>query len=93
MLVQEFTGDGSGFLHKYLTNGSRAEQVAVGRYDGVFITGGSHFLAYDAENGEGVTADGRLAGNALVFQREGLTIRIEGDLPRDRMVAIGASLH
>ena len=93
LLIQEFTGDGSGFLHKYLTNGSHAEQVAVGPYDGVFITGGSHFLAYDAENGEGVTADGRLAGNALVFQREGLTIRIEGDLPRDRMVAIGASLH
>src|SRR5436190_23049467 len=40
LLIQEFTGDGSGFLHKYLTNGSHAEQVAVGPYDGVFITGG-----------------------------------------------------
>jgi len=93
LLIQEFTGDGSGFLHKYLTNGSRAEQVAVGPYDGVFITGGSHFVAYDTTTGEGETADGRLAGNALIFQREGLTIRMEGDLPRDRMVAIGASLH
>jgi hypothetical protein len=93
LLIQEFTGDGSGFLHKYLTNGSHAEQVAVGPHDGVFITGGSHFLAYDATNGEGETADGRLVGNALVFQREGLTIRIEGNLPRGRMVAIGASLR
>ncbi len=87
LLIQEFTGDGSGFLHKYL------QRVAVGPHDGVFITGGSHFLAYDTANGEGETADGRLVGNALVFQREGLTIRIEGNLPRDRMVAIGASLH
>lgn len=70
-----------------------AKQVAVGPHDGVFITGGSHFLAYDAANGEGETADGRLVGNALVFQREGLTIRIEGNLPRDRTVAIGASLR
>ena len=93
LLIQEFTGDGSGFLHKYLTNGSRAEQVAVGPYDGVFITGGSHFVAYEDATGAGVTDDGRLAGNALIFQREGITIRIEGDLPRDRMVAIGASLH
>jgi hypothetical protein len=93
LLIQEFTGDGSGFLHKYLTNGSHAQQVAVGPYDGVFITGGSHFLAYDTTTGEGATADGRLVGNALVFQREALTIRIEGNLPRDRMVAIGASLH
>ncbi len=93
LLIQEYSGDGSGFLHKYLTNGSRAEQVAVGPYDGVFITGGSHFLAYDDVTGAGATDDGRLAGNALIFQREGLTIRIEGDVPRDRMVAIGASLR
>jgi hypothetical protein len=93
LLIQEFTGDGSGFLHKYLTNGSRARQVAVGPYDGVFITGGDHFLAYDTSTGEGATADGRLVGNALIFQREGLTIRIEGDLPLPRMVAVGASLR
>ncbi len=64
LLIQEFTGDGSGFLHKYLTNGSHAQQVAVGPYDGVFITGGDHFLAYDTATGEGATADGRLVGNA-----------------------------
>jgi hypothetical protein len=93
LLIQEYAGDGSGFLHKYLTNGSRAEQVAVGPYDGVFITGGSHFLAYDDATGAGATDDGRLAGNALIFQRQGLTIRIEGDVSRDRMVAIGASLR
>jgi hypothetical protein len=40
-----------------------------------------------------VTADGRLVGNALIFQRDGLTIRIEGGLPLARMVAIGASLR
>jgi hypothetical protein len=93
LLIQEFTGDGSGFLHKYLTNGSHAQRVVVGPYDGVFITGGDHFLAYDTATAEGATADGRLVGNALVFQREGLTIRIEGDLPLARMVAIGASLR
>jgi hypothetical protein len=93
LLIQEFTGDGSGFLNKYLTNGSRSQSVAVGPYDGVFITGGDHFLAYEDATGAGLTEDGRLVGNALIFQREGLTIRIEGDLPAERMVAIGASLR
>ncbi len=64
----------------------------MGRYEGVFIHGGSHFVAYDDATGGGVSEEGRLAGNALVFQREGLTIRVEGNLARDRMVAIGASL-
>ena len=82
LLIQEFTGDGSGFLHKYLTNGSHAQQVAVGPHDGVFITGGSHFLAYDTTNGEGETADGRLVGNALVFQHEGAHDPHRGQSPR-----------
>jgi hypothetical protein len=93
LLIQEFTGDGSGFLNKYLSNGSRARLVAVGPYEGVFITGGSHFLAYEDATGAGYTDEGRLVGNALIFQREGLTIRIEGNLPSERMVAIGASLR
>ena len=93
LLVQEFGGDGSGFLNKYLGNGARAQRVAVGPYDGVFITGGDHFVAYEDATGAGHTEDGRLVGNALIFQRESLTIRIEGQLPRARMIAIGASLR
>jgi hypothetical protein len=93
LLVQEFVGDGSGFLNKYLGNGAHAERVAVGPYEGVFITGGDHFLAYEDATGAGRTEDGRLVGNALIFQRKGVTIRIEGNLPLERMVAIGASLR
>jgi hypothetical protein len=93
LLVQEFTGDGSAFVHKYLSNDARAQAVAVGPYEGVFITGGSHLVAYDDPTGIGASEDGRLVGNALIFQREGLTIRLEGDLGLDRMVAIGASLR
>jgi hypothetical protein len=93
LLVQEFVGDGSGFLNKYLGHGAHAERVAVGPDEGVFITSGDHFLAYEDATGEGHTEDGRLVGNALIFQRGGLTIRVEGNLPLERMVAIGASLR
>jgi hypothetical protein len=93
LLVQEFAGDiGSGFVNKYLTSSSRARRVTIGSNEGVFISGGDHFLFYDAPNGAEVRETGRLVGNALIFQRGPLTIRFEGDLPRDRMVAIAESL-
>ena len=37
--------------------------------------------------------NGRLVGRALIFPRGPLTIRIEGSLPLDRMLAIARSLR
>jgi hypothetical protein len=50
-------------------------------------------LFYDTDSGAQVNESGRLVGNALIFQRGPLTIRLEGDLPQDRMVAIAESLR
>jgi hypothetical protein len=93
LLVQEFVGSGQQDVRKYLSTGASAEEVTVGSQQGVFITGGDHYLFYEAATGADVYEAGRLVGNALIFQREGLTIRIEGDLSRDRMVAIAESLR
>jgi hypothetical protein len=93
LLVQEFAGEHQGSVNKYLTTGSRAEAVTVGSAEGIFISGGDHYLFYEAANGADVYEEGRLVGNALIFQRGPLTIRLEGDLPRDRMVAIAESLR
>jgi hypothetical protein len=65
----------------------------VGGTEGIFISGGDHYLFYEAASGAEVYEEGRLVGNALIFQRGPLTIRLEGDLPRDRMVAIAESLR
>ncbi len=93
LLVQEFAGDiGGGFVDKYLASNTRARRVTIDSNEGVFISGGDHFLFYDAPNGAEVRESGRLVGNALIFQRGPLTIRLEGDLSRDRMVAIAESL-
>jgi hypothetical protein len=91
LLVQEFRGDGRGMLNKYLTN-SHAQAVMIGSDQGVFISGGDHSLFYEDPSGADVYDNGRLAGNALIFQRGPLTIRLEGDLAQNRMVAIAKSL-
>jgi hypothetical protein len=93
LLVQEFAGDARGFLNKYLRSDSRAQAVTIGSDEGVFLSGGPHYLFYDDPTGNQVIAEGRLVGNALIFQQGPLTIRLEGDLPLDRMVAIAASLR
>jgi hypothetical protein len=93
LLVQEFVGSGQANVGKYLSTGARAEEVTVGSERGVFISGGDHYLFYDSASGADVYEAGRLVGNALIFQRGPLTIRLEGDLPRDQMVAIAESLR
>lgn len=93
LLVQELAGDAGTFIDKYVTSDLRAERVAVGPYQGVYISGGDHALFYEDPTGAEARAEGRLVGNALVFQRGDVTIRIEGDLPRERMVAIADSLR
>ena len=93
LLVQEFAGSGHPDVRKYLSTGARAEEVTVGSEGGVFISGGDHYLFYDSPAGADVYEAGRLVGNALIFQQGTVTIRLEGDLSRDRMVAIAESLR
>jgi hypothetical protein len=93
LLVQEFSGNAGTFIDKYVMSGARAQRVALGPYEGVFISGGDHSLFYEDPTGIEARAEGRLVGNALIFQRGDVTIRIEGDLSRERMIAIGESLR
>jgi hypothetical protein len=93
LLLQQFGGDGRTSVRKYLDDGTDAEAVRIGGEQGVFLSGDAHAVWYTAADGQDVDEVGRLAGNALIFQRGALTIRLEGDLPRDRMVAIAESLR
>jgi hypothetical protein len=93
LLVQEFDGEGVEAVRKYLTTSTNAERVRIGSSTGVFLTGSEHMLFYLDHNGRYVTSPGRLVGNALIFQRRGLTIRIEGEITREKMREIAMSLR
>jgi hypothetical protein len=92
LLLQEFGGDGTVAVTKYLSIGTDVEPVAIDPYHGVFLSGAHHAVWYNTPDGQQITEIGRLAGNALIFQRGPLTIRLEGDAPRDQLAAIAASL-
>jgi hypothetical protein len=91
LLVQEFRARVGPFIEKTLGEGSGLERLRVDGDPAYFITG-AHGFAYDAE-GEVRFEDQRLAGNTLLVERaDGLLIRVEGDIARDRAVAIARSI-
>ena len=92
LLIEEFLGDGRTMVHKYLSDRSVAEPADINGSPGVYLSGGPHLVFYEDAFGLDVQAKGRTVGRALIFQSGGLTIRIEGNLNRERMIDIARSL-
>jgi hypothetical protein len=91
LLVQEFPARIGPFIQKSLGSGARLERLRVDGAPAYFITG-SHGFAYESEGGTDFE-DQRLAGNTLLVERaDGLLVRVEGSLSRDRAVAVAASV-
>lgn len=91
LLVQEFPARVGQFIQKTIGQGARLERLRVDGAPAYFITG-SHGFAYDSD-GSVNFEDQRLAGNTLLVERaDGLLIRVEGELNRDRAVAIARSV-
>ena len=93
LLIQEFIGDGRSVIHKHLTTSTGVRPVTIGTEQGVFLSGREHFLYYVDPVGAQQIEQGRLVGQALIFTRGPQTIRIEGSLPFEQMLAIATSLR
>jgi hypothetical protein len=91
LLVQEFRARVTPFIMKSVGEGARLERLRVDGAPAYFITG-SHGFAYQ----QGASTDfeqQRLAGNTLLVERaDGMLIRVEGDISRDRAVAVAQSV-
>jgi hypothetical protein len=61
-----------------LNSGARVESVSVNGGPGYWIEGGEHFFFYRDADAEVVQDTLRLVGTALVWEQDGLTLRIEG---------------
>ena len=91
LLVQEFPARVEPFIEKTLGESSDLERLTVGGDPAFFITG-AHGFAY--EGAQDVRfEEQRLAGNTLLVERaDGLLIRVEGEIGRDRAVAVAQSI-
>jgi hypothetical protein len=87
VLVQVFEARVSPFIRKTVGMGAKLERVR----DGYWITG-SHGFAYESPSG-GTFEPQRVADKTLLIERDGLLIRVEGDISKARALEIAGSIQ
>jgi hypothetical protein len=97
LTLSEFRGFGvTKFVEKLAEPGTRVERVQVDGNPGLFLSGKPHAVYYSLyRNPYNVFFDEPiLAGNTLVWERrDGVTVRIEGDLDKDDALRLAKSLR
>jgi hypothetical protein len=79
-------------LEKALTDDSTIELARVGGNPGWWISGAQHQLMILSPESEPVPVESRLAGDVLVFERDGTVYRLESALGRDVTIAIAETM-
>lgn len=94
VLVTELRGSVEAqILGKSLPPGTRIEEVEVKGARGVWIDGEPHQFFYRAPNGDILIETVRLAGNVLLWEQDGLLMRIEAQIDRDQALLIARSMR
>jgi hypothetical protein len=79
------------FIEKSVGPGVNIEEVRDGDARGYFLSGAPHGFGY-VTGGTARFEDQRLAGNTLILERDGLLIRIEGEITKERALQIARSV-
>ena len=92
LLVTEFQAEiDSSYFKKVASGSTRVESVTVGSGRGFWITG-AHTLVYRDRTGTREDTL-RLAGNVLIWERDGVTFRFESALPKEASLRIAESMR
>ncbi len=81
------------FLKKLATPETRVEEVDVDGARGFLLTGEPHFVLLVDAAGDVVEETARLARDVLVWERDGVAYRLEGDFTRDEALGLASSLR
>lgn len=93
LLVMQAPATVTPFIQKSIGQGVRLEGFRIDGAPAYFISGAPHGVAIDRGNGDVRYDPQRLAGNTLLVERrDGVLIRIEGELTRARATAIARSI-
>ena len=93
-LVSEFGGTvDAQFFGKVLDPNTKLENVTVNGQPGFWIEGHPHFFFYTAGPGNVQQESLRLAGNTLLWQQNGLVLRLEAEVDRATALRIAASVQ
>ena len=86
-------GTNDGLIKKVVSPGTSIDAVSVGGDRGWWISGAPHELFVQRPDGDVGTICSAIAGDTLVFARDGTLYRLESSLGRDATIAIAESLR
>lgn len=93
LLITQFpVGTDEFAVRKLIGPGTSITQVVVGGTEGFWIEGDPHVVVLLDDDGNVIQDEARVAGSTLLFERNGVTIRIEGDLDLGQALEIAARL-
>ncbi|MFN2593542.1 MAG: hypothetical protein ABR579_01480 [Actinomycetota bacterium] len=93
MLVTEFGADiNPDFVKKLISSGATITGAFVNGAQAYWIEGAHYYMYMDAK-GEVRQDTLRLSSNALIWERDGVTLRIEGSFSKARALQIARSMH
>jgi hypothetical protein len=92
-LVMQFAGDtNESFIQKQLQPGTTLELVTVNGQRAYWLSGEPHTFMYADPNGDIWPETVRLAGNTLLWEVDGKTLRIESALPQDEVIRLAEEM-
>jgi len=93
MLVTMFRGStDTSFVRKQVGSETSVRPITVEQAPGMWIEGAPHTVTYIDERGTEFADDIRLAGNVLIWQVGGITLRLESRLDLDPSLEVAASM-
>ena len=94
LLLTEFRGGKvARFISKTAGPGTKIEPLAVNGGPGLWLSGKPHRFIYEASNGIIHEEEIRLAGNTLIWEQDGLTLRLEADVSKEEALRVAATMR
>lgn len=81
------------YLRKLVTQGTTVRRTRVGGERGIWLVGRPHVVLLVDARGQVIEESLRQTGNVLLFEHDGIVVRIEGAGSLTAAVAIARSLH
>jgi hypothetical protein len=92
VLLSEFPSFGGGAVKKLAAGEASVEPARVGPYAALWVRGPHTFAYFDRATGYSERPV-RVRGNVLLWERNGLTLRLEGQLTRAQATGIAKSVR
>ena len=94
LVVTEFGADiGPEAFEKMVTEGTLVEAIPVNGQHGWWVEGGTHAFFYRDASGQMVNTTLRLVTSALIWEEDGLALRVEGAPDLESALSVAESLE